>query len=346
MRRGPFIVLAGLLSVLIALCAAAFVYNATRPQVMADGLSVNGVPIGGLTRAQAESKLARALVAPLQKPVTILLPSGERTTLTPKGAGVRMNIASAVDEADRLSRQGSILERVWNDVTGVQQNRDLHAQMSYSRAAVRTAVNRIAGQVDTPAEDATVQPQGNVLVTAPGHDGSAVQRSILRRAIVRRLVHPEGSDRVSVPVKKLTPEVTQGDLGSQYPSYIMVDRGSFELRLYRNLKLARTYPIAVGQQGLETPAGLYDIQDKQVDPTWHVPESDWAGDLAGKTVPPGPDNPLKARWMGFNGAAGIHGTADIDSLGSAASHGCIRMAVSDVEDLYDQVSVGTPVYIQ
>ena len=99
-------------------------------------------------------------------------------------------------------------------------------------------------------------------------------------------------------------------------------------------------------QGLETPSGLYDIQDKQVDPTWHVPDSDWAGDLAGKSVPPGPDDPLKARWMGFNGSAGIHGTSELGSLGSAASHGCIRMAVSDVENLYDQVDVGTPVYIE
>ena len=151
---------------------------------------------------------------------------------------------------------------------------------------------------------------------------------------------------MKVPVRHVAPDVTEADLSTQYPSYIMVDRATFELRLFKNLKLTRTYPIAVGQQGLETPAGLYDIQDKQVDPTWHVPESDWAGDLAGKSIPPGPDNPLKARWMGFNGGAGIHGTAESDSLGSAASHGCIRMDVGDVEDLYDQVTVGTPVYIR
>jgi lipoprotein-anchoring transpeptidase ErfK/SrfK len=125
-----------------------------------------------------------------------------------------------------------------------------------------------------------------------------------------------------------------------------VDRNAFQLHLFKNLELVKSYPIAVGMQGLETPAGLYDVQDKQVDPTWHVPDSDWAGDLAGKTIPPGPDDPLKARWMGFNGSAGIHGTSELDSLGSAASHGCIRMAVPDVENLYDQVDVGTPVYIE
>ena len=62
-------------------------------------------------------------------------------------------------------------------------------------------------------------------------------------------------------------------------------------------------------------------------------------------MPPGPDNPLKARWMGIYNGAGFHGTSDDGSLGSAASHGCVRMAVPDVIDLYDRVDVGTPVYI-
>ena len=82
-----------------------------------------------------------------------------------------------------------------------------------------------------------------------------------------------------------------------------------------------------------------------MDPTWNVPDSAWAGSLAGQSIPPGPDNPLKARWMGIYNGAGIHGTSDVASLGSAASHGCVRMDVPDVIDLYDRVDVGTPVYI-
>ncbi len=82
-----------------------------------------------------------------------------------------------------------------------------------------------------------------------------------------------------------------------------------------------------------------------MNPSWHVPNSPWAGSLAGQVIPPGPADPIKARWMGISGGAGIHGTENVGSLGSAASHGCIRMAIPDVEDLYDRVSVGTPVYI-
>ena len=126
----------------------------------------------------------------------------------------------------------------------------------------------------------------------------------------------------------------------------MVERGAFRLKLYKDLKLKKTYPIAVGQVGLETPAGLYNIQNKAVNAAWSVPNSAWAGDLAGQVVPGGaPNNPLKARWMGIFDGAGIHGTDQVGSLGSAASHGCVRMAIPDVIELYDQVKVQTPVYI-
>jgi lipoprotein-anchoring transpeptidase ErfK/SrfK len=140
--------------------------------------------------------------------------------------------------------------------------------------------------------------------------------------------------------------VTTAQLGQRYPTVLIVDRGAFRLTLYKALKPAKTYGIAVGRAGLETPAGLYHIQNKQVDPAWHVPNSDWAGKLAGKVIPGGaPDNPLKARWMGIYDGAGIHGTSEDASIGSAASHGCIRMHVPDVIELYDQVPVGAPVYI-
>jgi len=82
-----------------------------------------------------------------------------------------------------------------------------------------------------------------------------------------------------------------------------------------------------------------------VNPSWHVPDSAWAGKLAGKVIPPGPQDPIKARWMGVAGGAGIHGTDAVGSLGTSASHGCIRMAIPDVIELFDQVAVGTPVFI-
>jgi lipoprotein-anchoring transpeptidase ErfK/SrfK len=125
----------------------------------------------------------------------------------------------------------------------------------------------------------------------------------------------------------------------------VVDRPAFKLTVYDHLRLKKSFTVAVGRQGLETPAGLYHVQDKQVNPSWHVPDSAWAGDLAGKVIPPGPQDPIKARWLGVFNGAGIHGTDELSSLGSAASHGCIRMAIPDVIQVYDWVPLGAPVYI-
>ena len=109
-------------------------------------------------------------------------------------------------------------------------------------------------------------------------------------------------------------------------------------------------PAPGGWMEGRTPAtqlGVYTINDKTVNPTWYVPDAAWAGSLAGQVIPGGaPNNPLIARWLGFYNGAGIHGTADLSSLGSSASHGCIRMNPDNVIELYDQVPLGTPIYIQ
>ena len=82
-----------------------------------------------------------------------------------------------------------------------------------------------------------------------------------------------------------------------------------------------------------------------MNPSWHVPNSAWAGELAGRIIPPGPDDPIKSRWMGFWNGAGIHGTDEDLVDRHAASHGCIRMAIPDVEELYTARPLHTPIYV-
>src|SRR5205823_4805240 len=129
--------------------------------------------------------------------------------------------------------------------------------------------------------------------------------------INRVVLAPSARRTIRIPVVRRPAALTTSDLAARYPEIITVDRSGFQLRLWKHLRLARTYPIAVGRAGLETPAGLYHIQDKEVNPSWHVPNSAWAGSLAGKTIPPGPQDPIKARWMGIFNGAGIHGTEEL-----------------------------------
>jgi lipoprotein-anchoring transpeptidase ErfK/SrfK len=258
---------------------------------------------------------------------------------------VGVDIDRAVSDALARSRQGGIIDRTVRGLTGSRLSEALDVKISYDHDAVDRVVARVRKALDRPARDATVSFAGGQIDRTPARTGRQVVAGRLEKDLARNLVSRTADRTVQIHTRTLKPAVTDEELGHKYPSVIIVNRGAFTLHLYKDLRPAKDYRIAVGMAGLETPQGLYSIQDKQTDPYWHVPDSDWAGDLAGRVIPPGPDNPIKARWMGIYNGAGIHGTDAIGSLGTAASHGCIRMAIPDVEDLYDRVDVGTPVYI-
>ena len=106
----------------------------------------------------------------------------------------------------------------------------------------------------------------------------------------------------------------------------------------------RRFDIAVGMSGYATPLGRYRVISKEVNPTWDPPSSPWADGLG--PIPPGPGNPLGTRWIGTSAPAiGIHGTPQPWTVGTAASHGCIRMCIPEVEWLFPRVKVGTPIFI-
>jgi lipoprotein-anchoring transpeptidase ErfK/SrfK len=195
--------------------------------------------------------------------------------------------------------------------------------------------------------NASVDLEHGSVAPRPSKDGREVRAARLRRDLERELLDSSARRLVRVRTSVVEPEVSTKDLAKKYPAVLVVNRGSFSLTLYRNLKLAKTYKIAIGQIGLETPAGLYHIQNKAVNPAWTMPHSDWVpAKDRGKVVPGGtPENPLKARWLGIFDGAGIHGTDAESSIGTAASHGCVRMRIPDVIELYDQVPVGAPIYI-
>ena len=141
--------------------------------------------------------------------------------------------------------------------------------------------------------------------------------------------------------------VSKRDLARRYATVLTISKSSRRLRLFKRLKLSKSYGVAIGQPAYPTPSGRFSISNKAVNPAWTAPNSPWAGAYANETVPGGSaENPLKARWMGIVDGVGIHGTGDPASIGTAASHGCIRMTVADVIDLYPRVPIGTPVLIR
>jgi lipoprotein-anchoring transpeptidase ErfK/SrfK len=332
--------------VVVVLAGGMYLYDRAHRDTIAHGVTINGMSIGGLSEAAALRKVQRDVIDPLNRPLTVRA-GARRWTLDAREARLTVDARNMVEQAVHASRAGSIVARTIRDLTGGSVHKEVPLAVSYSHGAVTALTAKVRASVNRPARDATVQPTASGLNTVPAKTGLTVQSDRLGGRIVRALTDASIARTVTVPTRAVRPKVTTAQLASEYPAYIVIDRASFSLRLYEHLRLSHTYEIAVGMEGLETPAGLHHVEWKQVDPPWIVPNKAWAGSLAGTTVPPGPDDPLKARFMSFEGGAGIHGIdpSEYGSIGHNASHGCVRMRIPDVIALYDRTPVGTPVYI-
>jgi lipoprotein-anchoring transpeptidase ErfK/SrfK len=150
-----------------------------------------------------------------------------------------------------------------------------------------------------------------------------------------------GADRVDLPVKVKQPAL----LTESFDTAIIISTSANVLKLYGKGELRKTYKVATGTGGYPTPHGQFRITAKRLNPTWYNPYADWSRGMPA-FIPPGPNNPLGTRALNLN-ASGIriHGTPDDASIGTNASHGCIRMHMHEVEELFGKVNVGTPVLV-
>jgi lipoprotein-anchoring transpeptidase ErfK/SrfK len=342
-RKTQIALLVGVL-LLIGGAVGAYALDSSKEGEIAEGIRVGDVDVGGLTASEARKDVRADLIKPLDKPVTVTS-SGTKYVLGPVQLKVRADIDGMVSDALVSSREEALPGRVWRYLTGGEVEETIEPTVTYDKGAIDEFVAKVAADVNREPVDASIEPGPATLNTVAGQTGRTLDAEQLRAQLLDAVQSPS-SRTVNAQVDEVQPELTTADLASQYPTYLTVDRNGFELRLWENLKVAKTYTIAVGAVGFDTPAGVYGIQNKAVDPAWNVPDSGWAGDLAGKVIPAGaPNNPLKARWLGIYDGAGIHGTDDVASLGTAASRGCVRMAIPDVIELYDRVPVATPIYI-
>jgi lipoprotein-anchoring transpeptidase ErfK/SrfK len=344
MGRKSLIAVISLLFLLIAGAVGVYAYDDSKKDEIAEGVTIAGVDVSGMSEDEAREAVHSDVVKPLAKPVTVTH-EGTDYVLSEERLDVSADINSMVDQAFEASREGALPIRVWRYATGEEIDESIEPTVSYDKSAIDEFVNTIAEDLNREPVDASIEPSAAGLSVVAGQPGQTLRADELR-AQVEKAVQTPGKRTLAAQVESVEPEVTKQEVAEQYPTYLVVDRSSFTLSLYENLELTEEYTVAIGAQGFDTPVGEYSIQNKAVDPAWNVPNSDWAGDLAGRVIPGGsPQNPLKARWMGIYDGAGIHGTDDVGSLGTAASHGCVRMAVPDVIELYDRVEVGTPIYI-
>jgi lipoprotein-anchoring transpeptidase ErfK/SrfK len=308
-----------LVAAAVALVAAAPA-SAQEP-VIADGVTIAGVEVGGLTEAEATAAVREFFTQPLSVAFR-----SETLSVAPYRLGGGARVTQAVAAALTAAPDTALALRV-----------------TVTRSVLRAWVNRRAKAFHRKPVSARVRLVGlRPRIVAP-RPGRALLRDNARLRLRAALLAHERSVRLRV--RSLKPRITAREVGPA----IVIRRGSHRLFLYRGsspgrMRVVRTFPVAVGQPAYPTPLGSFTIRTKTRNPWWYPPNRDWAAGAS--PIPPGPGNPLGTRWMGLSiGGVGIHGTYNSGSVGTAASHGCIRMHIGSAEWLFERVRIGTPVFI-
>lgn len=347
MRSSTLTVIVVLAALLTATAVAALVYDKINDDRIAKGVHVGAVDIGGLTVDAARVQLEQGLPSSFERPLKLHYGS-QVFTLQPATMKLELGIEASLAQALRRSRQRPFLTRVWTGINGSELTLTIPPQPTYSQAALARYVQHLSHRLDRPAVDASVAYSLQGPTRVPGHAGRRIHQASLQRAIAAQILRPGPATPIDIASSPVQPQLTTSELAQRYPHVIVIDRSNFQLSLYEDLEPAphAIYKIAIGREGHETPTGLFHIQSKVRDPVWHVPQSRWAGKLAGKTFSAkDPRNPLVGYWMSINGPVGIHGVKYGQGIGRAESHACIRMQKDDVVELAQQVTLGTPVFI-
>lgn len=295
--------------------------------VIATGVRIAGIDVSGMTIDQARSAVILGVVDGRMKPMLVTF-KGKRFAIDPRSAGYSADIDYAVAGALTFGRTQVVPPE------GVQ----VPLRESVNKKRIRALLTRRAAKLDVAARDAVLGFVNGEPRVRKARFGAKVDIPRAERLMATALLSRKFT-RYALPAARVAPAVTS--IGP----VVVVDRYAFRLRVYNGEKRIRSYPIAVGTSTYPTPAGRFRVVMKQKNPTWFPPNSPWARGLG--PVPPGPGNPLGTRWMGTSAPGiGFHGTPSSGSIGSRASHGCIRMYVSDAEDLYERINIGTPILIK
>ena len=342
LRRG--LIALAVVVVLLGVAAFALVrYDQSHRDELLPGVTVGGIAAGGRLAddvvTEAESRVPRVGAESVR---VVAGPKDARLTLAQMG--LRSNAAEAVARAQRDAGRMGITGRLWHRLLDKPVHRSYPVQLTVDRERVRRSLTTLAGAVEKAPVDAGIDTSTGFVRITPAEDGRSLDLKTATEQVYRlaglRANGRSAVAQVNAPLTVSKPKVTG------YADVILIRTAENKLYHYENGSLARTYTVATGTPRYPTPKGRFSIVLKRRNPTWVNPDpTGWGASLPPR-IGPGPGNPLGTRAMNLS-APGIriHGTSNVASLGTAASHGCIRMAIAEAEELFERVDQGTPVVI-
>lgn len=316
---------------------ATFDYKRDHNERIFPGTEIAGVDVGGMRRSEAIAAVDAALAPELRRELRIRW-KNRTWKVTPEDLGATSNAAEVVDAALEASDDVSWLKAAGMRVLGAGLGFSRDVDIKLSRAGARGFVQGVAASFDREPTDATMDYTSGWVELIPEQVGRTVD---IRRST--RLLYDalRDGDHVSpLAVDVVAPETTTSD----FDQVLLLHIGANRLFLYQDGRITHDWVVATGTASYPTPTGLYEVTEKRYLPTWVNPAPDGWGASMPAMIGPGAGNPLGLRALNWS-ASGIrfHGTESISSLGTAASHGCVRLSNGDVIELYDLVDVGTPI---
>lgn len=323
--------------------AAAVRMESGATKVSLNGFQVGGIDLAGLDAPAATKRLHDRFELPLDDPIAVSLDGRPLAPTTRRELGASTNVDEVYRRAVQLHRDMPFFKRLWYRITGMSVGKQLQVQTVVDQDKAADLVARIAAEVNKSPVDATVAAAGSSFRIVDAVPGFALDEAAAAEAF--RQAAAGKATGVELAGKPVAAQVTR----ENFKDVIVVKVGENKLYHYEGERLVKTYDVATGLPRYPTPIGQFKIVQKRFRPTWVNPAKapgKWGANLPAK-IGPGPNNPLGTRAMNLNSPGiRIHGTSNDASLGYNASHGCIRMKMSDVEELFDLVEVGTPVLIQ
>ncbi len=315
------------------------------------GLVTKGVivvdrDLSGMTESHARRVIKEAVEGPMMRPVTAI---GDKKTWTldPRGI-VDVDVDSMLDAAYAPRRAAPLVCRLDCQLADKQLPAEIKPVYSVDATAVKAWVAQTAARIDRKPVDATRKIVSYKFKVTRAVYGAKVNRAGSADLVVQ-VLSAEAALRtssrvVTLSVTPLKPKV----LESSFKKAIIVSFPECRIRLFDGAKLVKSYPCAPGQPSWPTPTGDFKVVSKLAYSPWFNPHASWSANMP-EVIGPGPNNPMGVRKIGLD-AAGVfmHGipSYEFGSIGTHASHGCIRMFPSDVLDLWGRVKIGTPVFIR
>lgn len=314
--------------------------------VVPAGVSIAGEDLGNMSEDQAREAIESIVSAPMMREVTVT-GDGKTWTIDPDGM-VSVDVDGMLAAAYSTRRAATLAARLDSQFRGTPLTYEIKPKYAVDKTALASWVAERATEVDRKPINAKREIVGYKFKITPETYGAQVDQPASVEQIAEALsadaALSTASRETSLAVASLKPKV----VASKFKTAIIVSLAQCKVRLYKGDKLVKTYLCAPGRPGFPTPTGDFKIVSKQRYAPWINPGTAWAKDMPA-IIPGGPNNPMGTTKIGIDySGVFFHGVppSEYGSIGTHASHGCMRMLPSTVLDLYGRVKIGNPVFIR